>query len=617
MSEVNDKIKAVEGDIEKINLGIEDMKQKLSIAQTTNEQDFLRSQITQLGTEKEQLRTEKEQLRTEKEQLRKKEEDDREMLLISLRMQLKDLKMKDERVESNSICRFKFEQRAASEFTASKTNHCRFCLYNGIKPITFNCPESVRLFLEIDILSNSMFSDSIKHAKKTILAGLPQSMFPEKVSETHSGFSHTQYKPTVQQETGRAIIEFLGTKSELQILCESEKTLQVVKSCCGPATRLSIPDGVAFVRISGQNIPLSCFELKDSAYSPLEQLGQAFASGANLALTQARWGLASSVVAVPLIVTNGQLYQFAMATLLDNIPVLHMLTNVLDATNSSSLDEIAECLVRVSEHMKRQATHLASIGKPTDFDDGSSTEMMSFDVKKYHLKAMSQVFNRFGRISAERKALPLLWDIFEALTGLDGVVMPLGYGELPGINQSGENENLVFKNLFHEGFVLGVPIEERLYKKFCEALKSLVNQIHARNVIHVDLYPSNIFWSNQDEDMKVRIIDWDSATFRGDPFPQSMLERLEKYPSRSYCTKPSATAENDAWHVFILSSLEERQRGMLQGTQAADAGKVNEGYLNCISEMMAQTNEGLADLHAAFLTWFETFQSHGLSTPDA
>jgi hypothetical protein len=114
-----------------------------------------------------------------------------------------------------------------------------------------------------------------------------------------------------------------------RIICASKITLESVGSRSGPATENSTPDGLAWVLIAKKRVSLGCFELKDSAFAPIEQTGQAFASGANLALSQLRVGLESSEVAVPLLMMNGHLHQFGMATLLYHIPVLHLLTYVL------------------------------------------------------------------------------------------------------------------------------------------------------------------------------------------------------------------------------------------------------------------------------------------------
>ena len=91
---------------------------------------------------------------------------------------------------------------------------------------------------------------------------------------------------------------------------------------------------------------------------PIEKAGKAFAIGANIALRQKCLGLESSDIAVPLIMTNGQLYTFAAVSLLEYVPVLHVLTDVLDANRPSDLDTIAKMLCRVKRFILFQAIKL-------------------------------------------------------------------------------------------------------------------------------------------------------------------------------------------------------------------------------------------------------------------
>ncbi len=66
-----------------------------------------------------------------------------------------------------------------------------------------------------------------------------------------------------------------------------------------------------FAEMSARNLALMCIELKDAVFSPIEPINQAFASGANIVLSQKCLGLDPSKIAVHLIMTNGQLYSFA------------------------------------------------------------------------------------------------------------------------------------------------------------------------------------------------------------------------------------------------------------------------------------------------------------------
>ena len=61
---------------------------------------------------------------------------------------------------------------------------------------------------------------------------------------------------------------------------------------------------------------------------------------------------------MPLILTNGHLFSFATVSLLDYMPVLHMITNVLDANKRSDLFEIERMLARIKAFIKSKAREI-------------------------------------------------------------------------------------------------------------------------------------------------------------------------------------------------------------------------------------------------------------------
>ena len=61
---------------------------------------------------------------------------------------------------------------------------------------------------------------------------------------------------------------------------------------------------------------------------------------------------------MPLNLTNGHLFSFATVTLLDYMPVLHMITNVLDANKRSDLFEIERMLARIKAFIKSKAREI-------------------------------------------------------------------------------------------------------------------------------------------------------------------------------------------------------------------------------------------------------------------
>jgi hypothetical protein len=336
---------------------------------------------------------------------------------------------------------------------------------------------------------------------------------------------------------------------------------------------------------------------------PIEKAGKAFAIGANIALRQKCLGLESSDIAVPLIMTNGQLYTFAAVSLLEYVPVLHVLTDVLDANRPSDLDTIAKMLCRVKRFILRQAIKLylllqvsATMPEPRP--------PFPFDTDKYFLKPCERIFNRFSvhghPLDEEFGALPLLWDVFEALSDVDGAVKPLGFGQLKVAGEERRRSGaIVFYNIERDGYVTGVPRGQGDYEAFLAALEAVVHEVHARGVIHVDLFPSNIMWARAEGgSVKIRIVDWDAATFVGTQFSSIMEQRLEDGTrSGRHYPSPAACAENDAWHVFLLSGLADADREGMQGAAC------NEAYRGLTYRRAEE--RGLRALHQEFRRWFK------------
>ena len=133
-------------------------------------------------------------------------------------------------------------------------------------------------------------------------------------------------------------------------------------------------------------MPLLIAEYEDNTATPVEQSGQAFASGANIALRQDALGLDSSSIAM----TNWQLYLFAAVSLLDRIPVLHILSTVLDANDATQLSQIACTLGKVKAFIVKQARKIQAQGL-LERKRQRSSWTLEIDTKKYFFKSKVKV----------------------------------------------------------------------------------------------------------------------------------------------------------------------------------------------------------------------------------
>jgi len=67
---------------------------------------------------------------------------------------------------------------------------------------------------------------------------------------------------------------------------------------------------------------------------------------------------------------------------------------------------------------------------------------------------------------------------------------------------------LMFHKLPADVFNQGVPVEDDDFKLFIMELKKVLCDVHAAGVVHLDLYPSNIFWRKLDDsNVEIRLID--------------------------------------------------------------------------------------------------------------
>lgn len=238
------------------------------------------------------------------------------------------------------------EPKPSSGFIASNWTVIPNVGVNGIFPFTFNLPKIVQDAISMPISEKELSTVDMNRSKLLVR------MFPEKVAEKPSGNQVIS--------VSKGMKNFLsGIFSNGDITCKYDgTTLEYVQALCGPASRLSRPDFMVVVNDKDLNwVALAVAEFKDTSISPLEQLGQAFCSGCNIILSHLRYGFTFAECAVPLILTNSNLYQFAWMSLLDNaFPVLHVTSSVLDAFSDSV--KIAEHLLRIRRFCLKQAAEI-------------------------------------------------------------------------------------------------------------------------------------------------------------------------------------------------------------------------------------------------------------------
>ena len=456
------------------------------------------------------------------------------------------------------------------------------CAYNGTFPVSFNLPNIL-----VQALNVSVNCDELALAKKAVIDGCVFAPFAQKIPETPPMNRRGQAtKSTIDTITGPPISAFFVTRGQLFV--NSDISLQNIASN-GPATEQSKPDILVCSKDTSDNVfGLAVIELKDSEASPVTQIGQAYSEGCNVILDHLARGLDRSSAAVPLVLTNGTLYQFGWVTLLEpSLPVLHMTSSIMDM--SCNVDVIAKHLCQVKMFCRQQSKKIQSLSQ------SRIPVHIQIDQDKYYLKKFKDVFNRDNCDVIH--TLGYQWKIFEALKDIPQVVHPVGMAKL----KFDDDDQDVLISPFQRDFKMGVPSDARLVQLFLTALKHALDRIHAAGVVHVDLYPSNVLWKLQGDEMLIRIIDWDAATFLGEDFTHTMSARLVKVDVAQYYYASSKTAQKacDYWFLYIMSRLNDDERRQMNG----DVSSVNEAYMNAVDRLVIDAG-GREKLVATFKVEF-------------
>ena len=169
-----------------------------------------------------------------------------------------------------------FKSRAASDYCASLQEEFGPCCLSSTVPLQCGMPVCVR-----NALDAAVSPSELKDAKEAILDGVCQLPY-----STHK-MSETKQPVTVDRVTGGALEEFFLNRSMgvsglswLRSTGDSKKTIGTYASV-GFASQGSTPDGVCWCGDqSGDQIPLTFLELKDTALDPFDAFGQALAAGA-------------------------------------------------------------------------------------------------------------------------------------------------------------------------------------------------------------------------------------------------------------------------------------------------------------------------------------------------
>jgi hypothetical protein len=285
-------------------------------------------------------------------------------------------------------------------------------------------------------------------------------------------------------------------------------------------------------------------EVKHSPLAPEDALLQAFSEGVNVALRQRRLGVPCSKIRVPIFSSNGRLVQFGVVLMLEpSFPYLVATSKCLDVCDTVDLEEATLQLARWISQSKSilQTTQTTNLGL-----------VLELSTKLYHMKPLSEFFctNRTMDSSLLHmfQILELLWHE----STREYVLFPIT------VRSDAQTPALVFPKL--DDYKIGLPSDKASRKTVIQKLEVAMGNFHARGVVHMDLYPSNIMWcalSTGGFDLKV--IDWDASHKVGELFSESVQERLNDTNRPRLC-KPSAIA-NAEYDTMFYQIIVDNQVG--------------------------------------------------------
>ena len=390
IAEVEAEIKSQIEEILRLEAKISALEEQEAKYQDADEKRYLRDKEKQLRDEENKLRDKENKIRDKEKQLRDEKN-------LFLKRKLQDSVANETMTaagstppdpdDRESILKFgKYSGKSASTFTASNSAVPANCAFNGIFQVSFNLPSIVRTAMEVNV-KQGIWND----AEAAIQAGRLFTIFPVKVNKAGSHGPQVVGR-TVSKISCVSLKDFFEDRANGLyglIAC----ALVTIGADIGPASELSCPDLLCVHSASGQTnqAGLLVGEFNDTAYCPLEILGQAFVSAANLMMRQRSLGLQPTEVAVPIILSTGNLMQFAWATTLDPFfPVLSVTSRVLDISDHSDLGEASKALARTKLFCREQANRLDTCQAQEEFQ-----RVAALNKGMYFLKSSQQIFSRY------------------------------------------------------------------------------------------------------------------------------------------------------------------------------------------------------------------------------
>eukprot|EP00053_Salpingoeca_punica_P003196 m.41709 g.41709 ORF g.41709 m.41709 type:complete len:1014 (-) comp12036_c0_seq2:39-3080(-) len=249
-------------------------------------------------------------------------------------------------------------------------------------------------------------------------------------------------------------------------------------------------------------------------------------------------------IPVPFICSNGRSIVFGATVLLPcNFPCTFTISPILDLADENQRMLAAKYFLKLKAYAGQLSRAKVKLIAPAN-------TRISLSLDHHHIKLFQKVFNRFeNKKDGMTASLANMMEVFRRLyadpASRQVVAFPYcTYVELPpdaaaantpptsSLHQAEPPSQftisepfLVFDNLCSQGYRMGIPVEKERMLAWLEAVTGALAAVHKAGVVHLDMYPSNVMWKEEDGKILVKLIDWDGAHFLGERLTQTTSNR--------------------------------------------------------------------------------------------
>jgi hypothetical protein len=408
--------------------------------------------------------------------------------------------------------------KSASDFAASKSNPFMgfgLCGHSSSYDPTLSADDP---HTEVSNLFNSSSDNDLTidlcHTRRILLKSIVTYNDLSNVAETSSKVSSSALGRNLFVQSHH--LSVIANIFKDNMIGAGNQTLSDMNCGFGITTSASQPDGY-FKDNNG--IIRGIIEVKGNTDTPVEALRQAATEASNVALSQLCAGVHVNNILVPIIGSNGYLMQFGVVIMYaTSFPVVLMVSKVLDLTDEASLCEAARylfCCLKICK-TPLQVQSQSRLADPPP--------VIQLSLHLYYLKPLTNFFMTTGNMQT---SLFYYFKVMSCLMKSEAcrphVLFPICVREYA---DDPSKSSIVFPRLRPEEYHIGLPSNKNMRVKFLNKLELAMHCFHAVGVVHLDLYLSNIIWRELNEDVEIKIIDWDSAQLIETGLSDIVLKRL-------------------------------------------------------------------------------------------